>query len=417
MRSITILILMTFVLISINSEEFNSDEILITGINVIPMNSERVLSNYSVLISKGKIKKISAEFNKSKVGTIINGEGQYLIPGLSDMHAHLFHSIDLDLFIANGVTLIRNMHGRKSHLKLRDKINSGKILGPEIWSGTPLIDGIQPMWGFSVNITDPKEVEKIITDLNKDGYDFVKTYNSLTLEVYEEIINVANKLGMKVAGHTSYLFEKEKTVRMGHYSDEHLTLYNLAENSIEESKTIVELALKRGLWNVPTMIAIKNNFEYDNFMTNGYKYSKYGPSYNWKSDWYLPYWNYERSVELINLINKKGGKIVAGSDNGTPYVISGIGVHEEIEIFSTECGLSNYESLKTATINAAKLLGIDNRLGSIEVGKDADLVILNKNPLEDIKNTMEIDKVIVKGKLLSREDLDNILVKAEEYFK
>lgn len=400
-----------------SSEIVKSEEILISNVNVIPMNRETILEKHSVLIKNGKIIKIGLDVNCSNEAVIINGTGKFLIPGLTDMHAHLFYPNDIDLFIANGVTLIRNMHGEESHLRIREEINSGIMLGPEIWTGTPLIDGAKPMWGISLNITDPAEVEGIITDLHDKGYDFVKTYNSLSKDVYTEIHRVAKELDIKVAGHISYIFNKTDAIKMGHYTDEHLTAYSLAWNSLDYAKPIAELAIEKGMWNVPTMITVKNNFKYEYFKEHGYEYSKYSPVNLPNNDWFMPYWNYDKSVEIINYIHKKGGKIAAGSDNGAGCVIPGISIHEEMEIFAKECGLSNYEALKTATINGAELMEVEDRVGTVEVGKDADLVLLNENPLEDIKNTMSINKVFVKGKLLDRDDLDEILNDVVESYR
>lgn len=308
---LSFVLLLTIAMVSCkSSERVKSEEILILDVNVIPMKTNIVLENYSVLIKDGKISDIGKEVSSSENAIIIDGKGKYLIPGLSDMHTHLFYPKDIDLFIAHVITLIRNMHGDKIHLELRDKISSGKILGPEIWTGTPLIDGVEPMWGISTNITDSDKVEEIITDLHKKGYDFVKTYNSLTQEVYTEIIRVANKLDMKVTGHLSYIFDKSEAINMGHYTDEHLTAYSLAWVSFEEAKSIANLAIEKGMWNVPTMITVKNNFKYEYFMNNGYEYLEYAPRGLWKNDWFLPYWDYNKSVEIINYIHKNGIKLL-----------------------------------------------------------------------------------------------------------
>lgn len=384
------------------------------------MAKNEILKDYSILIVDGRIEEIDKKVVRTDDIYEIDGRGKYLIPGLSDMHSHINYKHDNNLLIANGVTLVRNMHGEARHLEMREKIANGEILGPELWTGTPLIDGAEPMWPFSVNIIDKAEVEKIITDLHQKGYDFVKTYNTLSEEVYLEIMRVANELNMRVAGHISYYFDEEKAIKAGHYSDEHMTAYDLAYKSVDDARPMLELAIEKDMWNVPTMITIRNNERYDYFMKNGYENLKYcvsGLKNSWSKDWYLPYWDYKKSIELIKELNYKGGKLVTGTDHGAEYVIPGFSVHEELEIFVDECGLSPYDALITSTINPAVLLEIDDRIGTIEVGKDADLVLLNKNPLENIRNTRSIESVFVKGILLDRDQLDSLLKKVEIDYK
>lgn len=236
-------------------------------------------------------------------------------------------------------------------------------------------------------------------------------------EVYMEIMRVAGELDMKVAGHVPYYFDKDKSIEAGHYSDEHLTAYDLAYQSVDDARPNLDLAIEMGMWNVPTMITVRNNERYEYFMKNGYENLKYcSPEFKgyWSQEWYMPYLDYKKSVKLINELYEKGGKLVTGTDHGAPYVIPGFSVHEELEIFVEECGLSPYDALVTSTINSARLLEIDDRVGTIEEGKDADMVLLNKNPLENIRNTQTIDSVIVKGTIFDRGQLDNILKTVEK---
>jgi hypothetical protein len=156
-------------------------------VNIIPMDSERIISHQTVIIDNGRIVKIddSSKIILPKNMVQIAGSGWYLMPGLADMHTHTWAIADLLLFLANGVTTIRNMWGSRRHLLWRKRIARGELLGPTIFTAGPIIDGNPPIWNTSKPVVTAQEAREEVAEEKKLGYDFVKVYNRLSLDAYE----------------------------------------------------------------------------------------------------------------------------------------------------------------------------------------------------------------------------------------
>lgn len=177
------------------TEEVRVSSIIFKNVNVITMTNNTVLEDQSVYISNGIIRYIG-DFDKIIVPEgcqIVNGAGKYLMPGFSDMHVHTYDKNDLSLFLANGVTKVRHMSGSKRHIKKREKIKKGEILGPELFTASPIVDGKDPIWPRSYVISDSKKVEKSIKELKQKGYNFIKVYEMLSNEVFLKILDEAKK--------------------------------------------------------------------------------------------------------------------------------------------------------------------------------------------------------------------------------
>ena len=174
------------------------------GVNVIPMNSNQVLKNQTVTVSDGRIARIGeAENTKIPNGAHrIDGKNRCLLPGLADMHVHQWREGDLPLFLANGVTTIRNMWGTSRQLVWRDMITRGQLLGPTIYTAGPILDGKPPIWNASKVIETATEAEDEVAREKKAGYDFIKVYNGLSVEVYDAIIAAAKKRNARSWPHT-----------------------------------------------------------------------------------------------------------------------------------------------------------------------------------------------------------------------
>lgn len=251
---------------------------------------------------------------------------------------------------------------------------------------------------------NPSDIEGILTEMKEYGYDFVKAYSYLNQDVYDEIIRVAKDLDMQEIGHIPFNFDAAHAIKSGHCSDEHFSGYQLHLNSIEYE-----------MGNCPTLYINENNEHISEIQENPMDELKYSHSYYrdvWKDCMYFPY------MDLVKILHDKGANIVSGTDSNaftTGYVITGFSLHEEFRLLN-EAGLTPYEVLLTTTVNPAVMLGIANRVGTIEEGKDA-LVLLNKNPLNNIGNTKAIEGAMRKGIWYSRDELDVLLQKAEENFR
>ncbi|MBN2444582.1 MAG: amidohydrolase family protein [Spirochaetales bacterium] len=400
-----ILIILMITLISA-CKKYEPVSLVFKNVNIIPMTEETVFENYSVYTSEGKIKAIGKfeELEYPRDTIIIDCQGKYLAPGFGDMHVHTHYIEEATLFLANGVTLIRNMWGNPQHLKMKKKIQNRQFLGPELFTTGPLIDGKGAIWPGSFIITDPKEVAGAITKMKQEGYDAIKVYDKLMPKVYDEILKTAKSLDIPVVGHVPV--GVKHAIESGQYSIEHFKGYNM------NSKASIDLTVQSGVWNCPTLIVMKNYSNVHLLKTKEIPELKYvhpDRLKSWKQR-YSYYMNFEGSKRFLKALYDKGANIVSGTDVGNPYVIAGFSLHEEFQ-YMNDAGLTPYQVLLTTTINPAKMLGIENRVGTIEIGKDADLVLLAKNPLLDIKNTKMIAGVMTKGVWLSEKKLKSMLDK------
>jgi imidazolonepropionase-like amidohydrolase len=394
--------------ISCNKSEIDNRTKVIKDVNVISMCNDSILYGHSVLVMDGKIADIGifAEMKIPKDAQIINGKEQYLIPGLCDMHVHFNDDDDRILYIANGVTLIRNMSGDPYHLKVRKKINEKCLIGPEIYTTGPYIDGLNPVWPGSVIISDKDKVIEALSQMKNDGYDAIKVYETLTKEVYDEIIRVAKKLEMPVVGHVPQSLDLKEVLFSGQSSIEHLKGY---EKYFSDEQIIAE-TVKSGIWNCPTLMCDKNCENLNYIKKNSpieIKYVSPNQVYNWEN-WNPVNLGFVMNMKLLNTLTNNNANIVLGTDVGTPYVVAGFSLHEELSL-RQDAGLTPYQILLSATRNCAEMLGYESRLGTIEKNKDADLVLLKNNPLENIKNTKSIVGVMAKGSWYSKEDLNSML--------
>lgn len=389
--------------------EVDGQLVIFKDVNIITMRNDSILKKHSVLIKGRKIIDIGIfeEMEIPKAALIIDGKEQYLIPGLCDMHVHLVDDDDRILYIANGVTFIRNMSGDPYHLKVREKINKKCLIGPEIYTTGPIIDGLNPYWPrLSIVIDDKEKVFKALLQMKNDGYDAIKVYEKLTKEVYDEIIRVAKKLEMPVVGHVPKSLDLKEVLFSGQTSIEHFRGY---EKYFSDEQIITE-TVKSGIWNCPTLLCDKNNENLNYLKNNPPNELKYvypiivrvWKTYSQSNSFFV------KQMKLLNTLTNNNANIVSGTDVANPFIVAGFSLHEELSL-KQDAGLTPYQILLSATRNCAEMLGYESRLGTIEKEKDADLVLLKNNPLENIKNTKSIVGVMTKGSWYPKEDLNSML--------
>ena len=398
-----------------------SDKTVFKNVNIIPMTEdEKVLENYSIYISGGIIISIG-KFDELKYPDktkIIDSWGKYLVPGFSDMHVHIAYPEECNIFIANGVTLVRNMWGSEKLLEEREKIQKGKIPGPEIFTAGPAIDGRNSIWQNALIIDNIEDVTTAITGMKDAGYDAIKILDNLTPEVYDKIISVSNKMGIPVVGHVPLNVGIEHILSSGQKSIEHLSGYNIFgyEKDMEND---IRMTVDNGIWNCPTLIILKNLSNLNQIKNADIPEIRYVHPERlnrWSERFSSSLNNIYRYQRLLKKLGDSGANIVSGTDTGTPYVITGFSLHQEF-ILMSEAGLKPYQILLSTTVNPARMLGILDKKGTIEEGKDADLVLLNKNPLLDIRNTQTIEGVMIKGAWLPKKALQHKLDVVEKKYK
>jgi len=400
-----------------------SDFLIIKHINIIDLMTGKVVKNQDVVIKEQFIYYIGNSFSErtSAHTKYIDGQGKYLCPGLWDMHFHLCWDKNNDTLVygallKNGITGIRDMGG---DLKImNDFKNVSNNFKLKIYGAGPMIDGNPPVYrDFSISVDHHSDITKLLDSLRKNGSDFFKTYSLIKEEQLKEIAIYCAKNHMHFAGHLSEYVKPERSIALGQKSIEHL---NGLDEIWNESKcrfdSLVNLMLANNTYVCPTIVIYQLKTKLRDTTIKNKAYSKYIAATlaaEWNTTWTkredkhkkLNDWDalnktYLSQLKLVNRLYKKGVTLLAGSDfAGMPYVYPGISLHQELKLL-TIAGLSNYEALKTATINPAIFMDKQNLYGSISIGKYADMLILEKNPLHNIDNLQSIGHVIINGELI-----------------
>lgn len=411
----------------------------ITNCNIITMNSDRVLKNKTILISGDKIHSIvsSANWKSTKVIKTIDATNKFVIPALVDMHIHSNTYIDnfsMPMFLKYGITTVRVMAGNKDILNKRDSVKNNLLPNyPDIFVASELIDGAPPSFGndhIGPIVTDASEIQKKIDEQMQKGYDFIKMYSRLNKDVFRTGLKYCKTQKIKSTHHMPTSIDKEDYFTKFTGEIQHLSGYarfstkydslpksvllknydvpfdQISAQDIDEKKLrrAVNKTIKYNIWNCPTLVLFYN--QTDTLFCKSILENKIGEGLNELLGWWqsVGYGGSEKiknynnfQMQTVNLLNKKGDLLLAGTDFPNPWLVPGLSLHQELERF-VAAGLSNFEALKTATINPAKWFGNNYSKGTIEKDKQADLLILEDNPLVDIKNTKKIYKVIYKGK-------------------
>jgi len=417
---------------------------LITNVNIIDVKTGKILKNKTVAIDNSRIAAIyNNEIMSSDSTIIINGSGKYLLPGLWDMHAHYkWGQADLDpLLIANGITGVREMWGNMPIIEgLPKRTQKSDFVSPDIYTSGDMIDGNPPMIQGSISVSTPDEAVDAVNRQIKDDVDFIKVYSMLTEECFMAIAKETKKRNIPFAGHIPGGVSIYQAIEAGMASSEHLygVLYACSSetnfkntpvykpndvliNTFSEEKfdSLCYVLAKSNMWLCPTLTVLRAlGYLNDTSFTND-KRLEYLPEYltDLWSQWFkgIDIDNFSKNnktsflfeLDLIGKMNKKGVKFLAGTDFVNPYCFPGFSLHDELSLM-VKGGMSELDALRTATLNAAIFMNKENDFGTVEVGKLASLVLLNKNPLENIENTTSIETVILRGRVIDRTTLDKM---------
>jgi imidazolonepropionase-like amidohydrolase len=416
------------------------------GVNVVPMDRERVLENQTVVVRDGHIVAIgpAASTSVPEGAVRIDGAGKYLLPGLAEMHAHIpvpeqdreYTERVLFLYIANGVTTARSMLGHPSHLDLRRRIEGGEIIGPRLWISGPSASGN--------SVRTPAQADSLVRSQKAFGYDFVKIHPGLSLESFEALDRAADEVGIKFAGHVPTAVGVPRALAAGYWSIDHLDGYlhgivaDGAPVSLEEAggffgiglvdyvdenkiSSIARATREAGVWNVPTQTLMENLASETPAESLALR-----PEFR-----YMPRQFLERSVQqkrnlhqqttpqarrrfmelrrkLVKALHDSGAGLLLGSDAPQWWNVPGFSALRELEAM-VAAGLSPYQALETATRNVALFFGVADQQGTVEVGKRADFLLLDANPLENISHVHRRAGVMIRGRWLSRETIEQRL--------
>ena len=424
----------------------------ITDVAVIDVEKGIVISGQTVIVVDDRIDKIGAQgiVEIPKDAVIINGDGLYLMPGLVDAHVHYFDApVFGRLMIANGVLLVRDTGMPNEYiLPLRDKLNRGETLGPELITTGAILDGDPPIIpSISVGIKTPEQGRAEVRKQAAAGVDMIKTYSRLDKDVFLAIIDEAKKYELKVVTHLPESIYLEDAAAAGLGSSEHfngfekviakllgepvnLTFKGLASDAgyfqrldevkPQELQKVYERIRASGVTLCPTVVTFKTLTNIDTYWDGSFPRSEYiSPSVidTWKPLWTqqqnLPDFIWQNWMRMVVDLNKADVPLMIGTDLMLPGIIPGYSTHEEMMIWQ-EAGIPPADILRSATIVPAQFMDLDDRLGSITEGKTASMILVRANPLEDIQNAQQIESVFLRGQYFSREDLDRMLKEAKD---
>ncbi len=430
--------------------------IAFVNVNVIPMDREQVLENQTVVVRDGRIAAVGpADSTKIPDGaTRIDGQGKYLLPGLTEMHGHVptpnspYQAEDVAfLYVANGVTTVRGMLGHPSHLEFRQRVASGEVLGPTYYLSGPAVSGNPRAWGELKTEADGAAVARKI---HEAGYEAVKVHEGLSPAAYEGVMRAAAELGLLTGGHVPNDVGLLKVIEMRQGTVEHLDGYiqemvtddapapapGLFQpelvNYVDDSRlrVLAEKIRDAGVGNVPTASLYLKIYGLD----SGERMSE-RPEMVYVPPRLLEAWVQAKNrrgenapsretVEKLFALNRKiikvlqevGAKIYLGSDSPQIFQAPGFSLMDELREM-VAAGLTPYQALEAGTRVSAEFLGKFDKFGMVKEGYRADLVLLNGNPLERLRNIQRRAGVMVNGHWLSREELQEGLQEMAKRFR
>jgi imidazolonepropionase-like amidohydrolase len=454
-----------------------SQSLVIKRVTVIDATGRVPESNKTVIVDGDRIVLIgpSRKTRIPRKAVVVDGIGKFLVPGLWDMHVHGASDVRAPwshlLFLANGVVGVRDMAGPPDAHAWRAAQASNEDPSPTIYLGSPIVDGPNPVWPDSIVVTDEAQGREAVEQQRERGADFIKVYSRLSRNSYFAIADEANKCGIPFEGHVPELVTAAEASAAGQKSIEHLTRVaegcSIEEKSIDSemqrqetlfrapgatmaqkmdsgkniirinmhvvetfdeaaAQSLFALFVKNRTWQCPTLTLLRAQID-DPLNVNDprLKYLSREVRARWDAGYYknvppepraaivkLSRLQFDESEKLVGLMYRAGVPILAGTDAMNPQCFPGFGIHDELALL-VDAGLSPLAALQAATRNAAEFMGQLDRRGTIEVGKTADLVLLDKDPLADIHNTRSIQAVVLRGKLYPRAALDAMLAKAQ----
>ncbi|MDH3746663.1 MAG: amidohydrolase family protein [Gammaproteobacteria bacterium] len=410
----------------------SAESTAIVNVNVLPMTTDQISESQTVVVTDGIIVSIGdVDDIAVPVGaTVVDGTDRFLMPGLTEMHGHVTGTGSREverlfsLFLANGVTTVRGMLGRPSHLALRTSIASGSIFGPRLITSGPSLNG--------TTVHGAADGERQVREQHAAGYDFIKIHPGLDAAEFNAIADAANLLDMPFAGHVPVSVGVPSALNRGIATIDHLDGYMaallpadrdssggyggffdvmLADQVVEERiEEIVAATVAAGVAIVPTQSLFEHRVSSIPAEELGsrpeMRFMSAGTVRNWVrakqrtiNERGFDSNTAARAIairrKLILALYQAGATLLLGSDAPQVFNVPGFSVHHELA-FLVAAGMTPYQALQSGTIAPAQFFGVDT--GTVEVGKIGDLVVLDANPLDDISNSRRVHGVLVRGK-------------------
>lgn len=420
-------------------------DLLLRSTTIVDVRTGRLLPARDVAIDNGRICAISQSSAEAvfSAGQEIDGHGRFLIPGLMEMHAHVDTPEAMTLYLANGVTTVRNLWGEHWTLALRDQLEESRGHYPRLLTAGPIVDGSPPINYPFVVVTDAREADAEVARQAAAGYDFVKIYSNMSPNVFDAMIAAGKKYNMEISGHLPHDVAFPRALDSGMRTMEHflevadellryppsvdLDLYvvypetqRLLEavgrgevnlDDIIDRGRIAEVAAhaaKSDTWFDPTLMPMRNfTSDWNQMNPDWQRYLPPAIKAYWEGAWAAREgWTadarrgedalYALRLELLGAMHKAGAHVLAGTDAPVPGLYHGFSLVDEIQQL-TRAGLTNADALRAATLEGALYLKREGELGEVVAGAEADLVLLEANPLVDLQNLRSIVGVVRAG--------------------
>lgn len=425
--------------------------VVFEGVSVVPMDRERVIANQTVVVRDGRIVYVgNAKGAPATPGAQrVAGSGKFLLPGLAEMHAHIpggqappeVTRRVLELFALNGVTQIRGMLGDPLHLTLRQQVERGELLGPRILVGGPSLNGN--------SVATPAQAAAAVTAQKSAGYDLLKIHPGVKREVFDTLAATADRLGIRFAGHVPFDVGVRRAIESKFASIEHLDGYleamvpasrHVTEEQVgffgsgigeyvdlSQLPALVAATKRNGVLVAPTEVLMVNmaseepvdemvkrpelKYWFPNQVTqwaNATRSLRANPGFDAAHRARFR----ELRKTLIRAMRDGGVGFILASDAPQMWNVPGFSATHELASL-VAAGLTPYEALRSGTVNVAAALGESANAGTVERGKRADLILLDGNPLADVRHVARPAGVMLRGVWLDREELDRRLAALE----
>jgi imidazolonepropionase-like amidohydrolase len=418
-------------------------------VHVVPMDREVVLRDHTVLVSGDRIVQLGPSTSvKTPAGaTIVNGAGKYLTPGLGEMHAHLTSGNDLLnerillLNVVRGITTVRGMLGHPSHLVLRERVRKGELLGPTIYTSGPSLNGN--------TVPDEATAVRLVEEQKAAGYDFLKIHPGIKRGPFDALAATANRLGIGFSGHVPVDVTLARALEARYRSIDHLDGYiealvkdgapvNPKEpgffglaliDHLDESKiaSLVAKTKAAGVWNVPTQSLVPAFMGPETTKALAARPEmKYVPK-PMTDQWVQARNNFLQEVadvpvekrrhfeavraKIIKALDDADAGVLLGADTPQIMQVPGWATHGELKALVAS-GLTPYRALRAGTINVARFFNTAEGTGTVAVGKEASLVLVDANPLDDVANMGKISGVMVRGRWNTAAEHEQLLAAA-----
>ena len=401
--------------------------------NVVPMDREGVLADYTVVVSRGRIVDMgpSASVDPPAGAMIIDAGGKYLMPGLAEMHGHMpggeLEETVMFLYVANGVTTVRGMLGQDGHMLLRARANAGEIVAPTLYMAGPSFnDG---------SVNSPGEAEEKARRQKREGWDLLKIHPGPTLDEYNAMAVTAQEVGIRFGGHVPADVGLEHAILMGQETFDHLDGYieylDAFEGEVDQDRLqyIVQLTRDAGAWVVPTMVLWEVGII---GRGDAGEMTRYPEMRYWPADGVRAWANRQRGAasrtsperaaqwaanrnRVLKALSDGGAGILLGTDSPQIFSVPGFSIHREMKAMA-DAGMSAWEIVVSGTRNVGEYFQRLDSFGTVAVGRRADLLLLNANPLSDVANVADRAGVMFRGRWLPEEEIQRRLEEIADEF-